>query len=288
MKAFIVLTAILSVAIANHNVNWSEIKPWHVNPKVPGFPTEESHSRIVGGKEVKPHSLPYQVGLTLHMGSKSGWCGGSLISNQFVLTAAHCAQPADKVTVFLGAHNIKENEKSQIRIEVPKQNLIVHEQWDSKTLTNDIALIKLPNPIQFNENIKPVNLPRRREQQKNFVNENVLASGWGKDSDQAQSVSPVLRSVEAPVISKQSCNIRYFGVIKDSHICISGNGGKSTCNGDSGGPLVFTEKDGSKTLLGATSFGIALGCEKNWPAVFTRVTSYLDWISGKTGIKIRV
>lgn len=77
-------------------------------------------------------------------------------------------------------------------------------------------------------------------------------------------------------MTNSGCAPWYVGLVGSTNICIKTTGGISTCNGDSGGPLVLA--DGSNTLIGATSFGIAFGCERGWPGVFTRITSYLDWI----------
>lgn len=126
----------------------------------------------------------------------------------------------------------------------------------------------------------------------------------------AESISDVLRFVVTRIVSNYYCNFRYlFIMIKDTNICASGFSGKSTCNvspeaftvlakkwpilkpnlpllslrqGDSGGPLTVPDDDGKPTQVGITSFGIGLGCEKYWPPAFTRVTSFLDWISEVT------
>jgi len=286
MKFAIVILATLALATAQIDIE--NIEPVDIFPQIPVYPEAGFHSgRIVGGDEAHPGQFPYQAGLALHMGDKQGWCGGSIISDEWILTAAHCTENADAVTVYIGAHNIKENEESTLKIHVGKENIIVHEKWSMLTLQNDISLIRLPQKLEFNDRVQPVNLPTQSQAKETFDGSAVIASGWGKDSDKSTSVSPVLRFVEVPVLAKWRCNVRFFGKIKDSHICISGSGGKSTCNGDSGGPLVLTEKDGSKTLLGATSFGIAFGCEIGWPGVFTRISSFLDWINAQTGIAIR-
>jgi len=254
-------------------------------PKLPRPPVmnyAEVEGRITNGEVAAIGQFPYQVGLSLEFDEGRGWCGGTLISDRWVLTAAHCTDGAKSAVVYLGAFNISNaNEPGQHRIYTT--NLIVHEEWNPSLLQNDISLINLPFPVPLNELIQPATLPKMNGQYATYVGDMVVASGWGRDSDEAQSVSPVLRWILSPVISKSSCNLRYFGTITDNMICISGADGRSTCNGDSGGPLVYKE-DGQNIVIGATSFGIALGCEKGWPAVFTRVTSYLDWIQKVSGV----
>ncbi|KAH8355868.1 hypothetical protein KR093_004340 [Drosophila rubida] len=82
-------------------------------------------------------------------------------------------------------------------------------------------------------------------------------------------------------MNNSGCSPWFGGVVLSTNICIKTTGGISTCNGDSGGPLVSAE---SGVLIGATSFGIALGCQVGWPGVFTRITSYLDWIEVNSGV----
>lgn len=88
-----------------------------------------------------------------------------------------------------------------------------------------------------------------------------------------------------PVMPNSGCLRYYPDSIKESNICVRTIGGISTCNGDSGGPLVH--KDGNNTtLIGITSFGYiyGCGCEVGWPGIFTRITSYLDWIEEHSGV----
>ncbi|XP_055841242.1 brachyurin-like [Episyrphus balteatus] len=244
----------------------------------------QSGGRITNGDVASVGQFPYQVGLALDMGKQSSWCGGTLISHEWIVTAAHCTVDADGVTVYLGATNIKDdNEPGQQRVYVSKSGIFTHEEYDGTTITNDIALIKLPAPIEYNELIQPASLPKKSETYSTFVGDTVVASGWGKDSDSATSVSPVLNYIDTTVISSKTCNRYYLGMITPNMICISGKDGRSTCNGDSGGPLVYQE-NGENMLIGLTSFGISLGCEVGFPGVFTRITSYLDWIEAKTDL----
>ncbi|XP_017775144.1 PREDICTED: transmembrane protease serine 9-like [Nicrophorus vespilloides] len=242
------------------------------------------NGRIVGGNEVKPNSIPYQVGLKVHMKddeNQIAFCGGSLISRNFVLTAAHCVEPGKFIDVILGAHKVLQEEPTQIR--VTSEDLIYHEDWSMLTLRNDIALIKLPQSVELNENVQLVKLPTRAQAEQTFAEENSIASGWGKDSDKATSVSPVLRSVQVPVLDNNTCNKSFFGMIHASHICTKSEGGKSTCSGDSGGPLVLAEDN---TQIGLVSFGVSFGCEIGWPAAYTRITYFLDWIEEHSDVKI--
>lgn len=109
------------------------------------------------------------------------------------------------------------------------------------------------------------------------IGENARASGWGLVAGDG-SISPVLLEVNTTVISNFICSLIY-SVVTESHLCTSGTGGTGTCRGDSGGPLVF-----NNTLIGVVSYG-AKGCPPGYPSGYARVTSYLDWIEEKTGLK---
>jgi len=270
-SSMIAKLALLLVCVAVASGNPAAGKPWHwKSPKplvTPIGPVRSS--RIVGGVEAKPHSWPHQVALFI---DDMYFCGGSLISEQWVLTAAHCMDGAGFVNVVMGAHNIRENEDTQVT--VTSTDFFVHESWSSFLLVNDIALIKLPSAVSLNDNIQTVGLPATDVS----VGDMVTATGWGRPSDSSGGISPVLREVTVPIMSNSDCNSIY-GVVTQGNICIDSTGGKGTCNGDSGGPL---NKNGK--TYGITSFGSAAGCEKGYPDAFTRVTHFLDWIQEHTGI----
>ncbi|XP_041673842.1 brachyurin-like [Drosophila eugracilis] len=201
-----------------------------------------------------------------------------------IITAAHCTDSLTTgVDVYLGTHDrTNASEKGQQIVFVETKNVIVHENWIADTITNDISLIKLPVPIEFNEFIQPASLPEKSNSYETYTGESAIASGWGKISDSATAVTDILQYIDVPIMSNSGCSPWYLGLVAETNICIKTTGGTSTCNGDSGGPLVL--KDGKNTLIGATSFGIAFGCEVGWPGVFTRITSYLDWIEEKSGL----
>ncbi|KAI4589597.1 hypothetical protein MJG53_000646 [Ovis ammon polii x Ovis aries] len=156
------------------------------------------------------------------------------------------------------------------------EKIIYHSKYKPKRLGNDIALMKLAGPVTFNEMTQPVCLPNSEE---NFPDGKLCwTSGWGATEDGGDA-SPVLNHAAVPLISNKVCNHRdvYGGIISPSMLCAGYlKGGVDSCQGDSGGPLVCQERRVWK-LVGATSFGI--GCaEVNKPGVYTRITSFLDWI----------
>nr|XP_027224890.1 chymotrypsin BI-like [Penaeus vannamei] len=264
--------SLLLVCVAVVSGNPAAGKPWHwkspkplVEPRGPAPATP----RIVGGTEAVPHSWPHQVALFIDL---MYFCGGSLISSEWVLTAAHCMDGAFYVEVVMGAHNIREVEASQIT--VSSTDFFTHEDWDYSTLTHDLALVRLPYAVEFNDYIQPVSLPAVDVP----VSKVVTPTGWGRPSDSVSGTSDVLRQVDVPVMANADCDAVY-GIVGDGVVCVDGAGGKGTCNGDSGGPLNL-----NGVTYGITSFGSSAGCEVGYPDAFTRVHYYLDWIEQKTGV----
>ncbi|XP_046734115.1 brachyurin-like [Diprion similis] len=291
MRIFI---ALCLVAAAAHcqvtNVDWNTVSPIEVFPsnynldrlaKTLEYAERANPSRIVGGQEATPGQFPYQIGLlSTNAAGSTGFCGGSILNEEWILTAAHCVDSAQSVEIIIGAHNINEPEEGQLRVAARK--IVVHENWDVMTIRNDLAVIQLAFPIEFSDRVQPIRLPRRSQVGQTFAGQTGTVSGWGRDSDSSNSVSPVLRWTQNPITTNLACSIYYFFQINSAQICLSGEGGRSSCNGDSGGPLVVIEEDGIATQVGAVSFGIALGCSVGWPGVYVRLTDYLDWIADNT------
>ncbi|EDV51082.1 serine protease 1 [Drosophila erecta] len=232
--------------------------------------------RITGGSNAAVGQFPYQVGLSLKLSAlSSAWCGGSLISNSFVLTAAHCTDGVQSVTVYLGATVRTSAEVTQT---VSSSNIIIHSGWNSAKLLNDISLIKIP-AVSYSSKIAPVALPSIANSYSTYTGEVAVASGWGRTSDNS-GVATNLQFVDLTVIANSVCANTYgSSIVTSSNICVATPNGQSTCNGDSGGPLVLKQ---SKVQIGLTSFGAAAGCQKGYPAAFTRLTSYLNWIQDNT------
>merc|ERR1712107_50916 len=238
--------------------------------------------RIVGGVEATEHARPWQVALFI---DDAWFCGGSIISENYVLTAAHCADGASYFDIMAGAHNVRESSEPN-RVEVTSYNGWTHPLWNSNDLSGDLALIELPSPMPMNDYISTSCLPATGETP--AVGSLVTVTAWGKPSDSAGGISPVLREVrDIPVMTNADCNAVY-GIVGDGVVCIDTAGGRGSCNGDSGGPLVH--KVGGKaagdqwTQVGIVSFGASSGCEVVMPAGFTRTEYYLDWIKSETGM----
>jgi secreted trypsin-like serine protease len=308
MKTFVLLSAFAVVAVlgnpaANTEWRWKSRMPTmssnphalplpafvqrHVKkPYTPGTKTvagcgpTKMTPRIVGGTEAVPHSFPWQVALFI---DDSYFCGGSIISNEWILTAGHCLDGAISVEVVAGAHNIRENEPTQVTM--VSTDLTVHEAYNSVLLHQDVALVHLPSPLTFDANIAPICLPSYSDVDLP-AGTVVTASGWGKTSDGALGgISDVLNESTNEVITDDECAVTYGVIINGSILCTDTSTGSGTCNGDSGGPLNY-EVEGVTYTRGVTSFVSSDGCTAGLPDGFTRVVRYLDWIETQTGIAI--
>jgi len=251
------------------------------------MPATHTEERIVHGETAEPHSIPYQLALKIDIGEtdRYGLCGGSLLSLSYGMTAAHCLDLPGIVgiEIILGAHELKNaEEETQVRRHAPKENLKIHKDWTPTLLQNDIGLAKFTEPVEFNENIRPVLLPAKSEIDNNFENRESRDSGWGRIDDDNQETANQLQYITPNILTQTRCKIRFLGVVQDSHICSSGDNGHNTCQGDSGGPLTVPDKNGNHTQVGIVSFGIAFGCSKGWPTVYTRMTYFEQWVIDNT------
>ncbi|XP_068231253.1 transmembrane protease serine 9-like [Palaemon carinicauda] len=240
-----------------------------------------SITRIVGGETTTMHEYPWQVGLT---SASRPYCGGSIISNQWILTAAHCVEgdSASSVKVLIGEHNWGTTTETSVTEKRDVSQIIVHPQYSSKTFDNDMALLKLSSPISFpsDNKIAPVCLPDAGNA---YDNVDAIITGWGTTSS-GGSQSNQLREVTVPTMTNSKCQQSYGNSITSNMICAGlDEGGKDSCQGDSGGPMVTGGNTAASFMvqIGVVSWGY--GCAyAGYPGVYARVNNYLSWISSNT------
>ncbi|XP_075071860.1 trypsin-like [Mixophyes fleayi] len=222
----------------------------------------EDDEKIVGGKTCTKNSVPFQASLN----AGYHFCGGSLINNQWVVSAAHCFKA--NIQVRLGEHNIATSEGTEQFINSAK--VIRHSSYNSRTLDNDILLIKLASAATLNSNVKAVALPSGCA----AAGTSCQISGWGNTLSSGSNYPDLLQCVSAPILTTAQCSSAYPGEITANMICVGYlAGGKDSCQGDSGGPVVCRGE-----LQGIVSWGY--GCAlPNYPGVYTKVCNYNSWIS---------
>ncbi|XP_038162499.1 chymotrypsin A-like [Cyprinodon tularosa] len=232
-----------------------------VSPVITGY------ARIVNGEEAVPHSWPWQVSLQDWTGFH--FCGGSLINEYWVVTAAHCGVTTSH-RVVLGEHDRSSNAESTQTIRPTK--VFRHPNYNSYTINNDITLIKLSSPAQINLRVSPVCMAETSD---NFPGGmTCVTTGWGLTYYNNNDTPPLLQQAALPLLTNSQCSTYWGSQITDLMIC-AGASGASSCMGDSGGPLVC-QKNGAWTLVGIVSWGSSR-CSTSSPGVYARVTKLRAW-----------
>lgn len=241
---------------------------------------DDAKARIVKGDQANHGQFPYYSFLrAINANGGNIACGGSLISNQWVLTAAHCLIKAVSVDVHLGISATNINEPGHVRFR--SRSIFLHPEYVQSRAQNDIALIRLPRTVQRSSTIQPIKLPSTCEA---VENRDAVATGFGVMHTGANAIPSTLQYTRLKTISRIECVEQFPFLVKNSAVlCAESDKQSSVCSGDSGGPLVDIENE---TLLGVADFVDGEGCDSGLPQGFQRVPSHLDWINSVTRIKI--
>ncbi|XP_022102121.1 suppressor of tumorigenicity 14 protein homolog [Acanthaster planci] len=251
-----------------------------------------SNNRIVGGEDAVRGAWPWQAQLFYY---GSFICGGTLVGNRYVISAAHCftgdgydySNGADW-TVQLGKLYASSNiDSSNGEYESGVSQVIIHEGYNEVTSDNDIAVMVLSNPLPATNNFVNFACLDLNSTRAFDATSNCFTSGFGALSS-GGSLATILQEANVPLIPRATCNgpNNYDGEVTNNMLCAGFvGGGIDSCQGDSGGPLVCAAKDTGADverwyLVGVTSWGY--GCaQANYPGVYTDVSQYIDWLQNK-------
>ncbi|XP_053672098.1 phenoloxidase-activating factor 3-like [Anopheles nili] len=247
-----------------------------------------SSYRIANGKKAKLFQFPWMALLK----SKSGGfcCSGTLVSEQYVLTAAHCIKDCEPTMIRLGEFDLRNTTDCDSKGEVcapppqdiPIEEVINHPYYSNRRKENDIGLIRLSRKATKNDNVATICLPvspMMRTTQSKYV-----VAGWGK-TESMESSDMLLYSTFS-LTPKDECQTALrvedaYIKINDNQLCAMGDNRSDNCLGDSGGPLKTFGISARMVQYGVVSYGLKTCGKQIAPGVYARVESYIDWILGE-------
>ncbi|XP_065204629.1 venom protease-like [Planococcus citri] len=258
--------------------------------------SKRNTNKIVGGQNSSLGDWPWIVAIGYRRPSNPNtlWeCGGSLISDRWVITAAHCIEGIGSLVLTtarmgdLHLDDLVEDGASHVDIAIEKS--FVHPQYSSTMNVNDIALLRLKTPVTFTKNLRPICILTKEDYKKDdfYVNKSPFIAGWGNTQARGYK-SDMLLETQVDVVDIPTCGKQYLaGGLRspiDSRLICASRMGKDSCQGDSGGPLMLPVGS-SYYLAGHVSYGV--GCANpNFPGVYTKVAYFTDWIKSTTNLNL--
>uniref|UniRef100_A0A8D0B6Z0 Transmembrane protease serine 7 n=1 Tax=Salvator merianae TaxID=96440 RepID=A0A8D0B6Z0_SALMN len=230
---------------------------------------------IVGGLDSQEGEWPWQA--SLHFAGVA-YCGASVISKEWLLSAAHCFQGNRLSDPRIWTAHLGMRTQGKAKFVSTIKRIIVHEYYNSRNYDYDIALLQLSTPWHDTMKwlIQPICLPPATHRV--HTGEKCWVTGWGQKQETDDEISAVLQKAEVEIVDQTLCHSTY-GLITARMLCAGiMSGKKDSCKGDSGGPLSCRSKgDGKWFLIGIVSWGYGCG-RPNFPGVYTRVSNFAVWI----------
>ncbi|CAF4882645.1 unnamed protein product [Pieris macdunnoughi] len=237
---------------------------------------DDPEGRVVGGTDAPEGAMPHQVSLELKAGRSDlnfPFCGGAIISDRWILTAAHCIQDlsARYLRVLAGT-----NSKSSGGTRYKVDKIVKHEKYTPRPNVNDIALLRTTEKIKFTDKVKAIEIATEDPKPGDLCK----LSGWGFTDQNERNSPDKLQWLDVKIISEKDCKTDYLKryeqsyPVTENHICTLNKDGEGTCHGDSGGSLVCNNKS-----YGIVSWNIPSA--RGQPDIYTRTTKYFKWIEDK-------
>ncbi|XP_056911430.1 coagulation factor IXb isoform X2 [Takifugu flavidus] len=265
--------------------------PYWAFPTLPTIPEKENtDQRIVGGDEALPGEIPWQVTLMSHsviLQRAEPFCGGSLLSDLWVITAAHCLMKIAKQGYFIrvGEHDVSKDEGPERDHTVAEQHIHFMYDYKKSPYNHDIALLKLNKPVELSNKRRPICLGPK-DFTENLLRESTssLVSGWGRIKFLGLEATK-LQKLEVPFVDRTRCKQSSREQVTRYMFCAGyQHQAKDSCQGDSGGPHATKYKD-TWFLTGIVSWGEECAKDGKY-GIYTRVSRYYPWISQKTGLQM--
>ncbi|XP_058514595.1 coagulation factor IX isoform X2 [Ochotona princeps] len=237
----------------------------------------DNYTRVVGGENAKPGQFPWQVLLN---GKIEAFCGGSIVNEKWIVTAAHCVEPGDNITVVAGEYNIQESENTEQTRNVIR--IIPHHNYNASVnkYNHDIALLELDKPLTLNSYVTPICIANREYTNTFLKFGSNYVSGWGRVFHRGRPAT-ILQYLRVPLVDRATCLRSTKFTIYNNMFCAGYHeGGRDSCQGDSGGPHV-SEVEGTSFLTGIISWGEECAMKGKY-GIYTKVSRYVNWIKEKT------
>ncbi|XP_061400962.1 brachyurin [Musca vetustissima] len=246
------------------------------------IPKVRGASRIVSGYQADPGQFPWQV-IIKQDEFDDLLCGGSIISDSWVLTAGHCCYGHESLLLVFGTIDLY----NDTALNMTATEFTIHPQYNPTNYNNDVCLIELPQPLTFSRYIAPITLMPQAMVSENLTGTVAAISGFGLQNDEYMDASDVLLWAQVQIINNSECSGVYEpGLVIESTLCAKGFdiANMSICNGDSGGALVTRNPDYNYVQIGINSFVPMDQCTEGLPSAYARLSYFLPFIYKVTGL----